>query len=66
MTPINFIPTTDYTCRKCKHMHHFVIDWADNGMAFSGSFKWCQECECNKAVLTNLEYIEYKYEQSIH
>jgi hypothetical protein len=54
----------DNICRVCNHLHVFIIDSWDDGRRFIAEYKWCNDCPCKKAILTNLEYLEYKYEES--
>lgn len=60
-------------CLKCKHDHQIIID--SERIALTRGFtchinNYCSysqyQCACQKFVKTNLEYLEYKYEESIY
>lgn len=51
-------------CMGYNHYHIFIIGYNEIEGFYKESEK-CSECQCPKAIVTNLEYLEYKYEKSI-
>lgn len=58
-----FFDSSISICRRCTHQHGFIYKWYPDG-SFEGRFEDC-ECKCMKPVLTNLEFLEWEYEQTI-
>jgi hypothetical protein len=52
-----------YICLLCNDRHQLEIDAIGHNLI--ANFKECK-CGCPRAILNNLEYLEYKYEQTTH
>jgi hypothetical protein len=48
----------------CKHYHTYTVDY-DKVMGFYMESNECSECKCPRVILDPLEFLEYKYEESI-
>lgn len=53
------------SCMCCNHYHSYTVDY-DRALGFYVEDNACSECNCPKSITKNLEYLEYKYEQTIH
>lgn len=51
-----------FKCRKCNHTHELEC-MNKIGWSATYQFTYCN-CGCSKPIFGNLEYLEYKYEQS--
>lgn len=57
----------DTKCRICGHYDHFFITPYDGElfkkpMCWNGR-RWIYDCKCRKHIESNLEFLEWKYEQ---